>query len=260
MTAALSPLAAKIEEVCLNAWPALQEMHFDGWLLRFANGMTRRTNSVNVVREGVLTLAEKVSYCEEVYRRNGLATIFMILPVRDRTLDVFLDARGYVAVDETSTLYADFQLHPISAVTDHVVELLPDRPSAEWLAARAAFRGLSKTDGANLEKILRALAIPTVFASVRDDEGRIVSIAKGAVHTGVVCLNLVATDPHCFRRGYSRACVTAILKWARDEMGAQGACLQAVSNNTPAITLYRDLGFTEELYRYRYRVRPVHTV
>ena len=112
---------------------------------------------------------------------------------------------------------------------------------------------MSPADGAKLEKILDALAIPANFGAVRGSDGRIVSIAKGAVHRGIVCLNLVATDPAALRQGASRSCVTAILDWARRTHGVHGACLQVVSTNTPAIALYQQLGFTQELYRYHYR-------
>ena len=67
----MSALAARVEEVCLNAWPAPQELHYDGWLIRLADGQTRRSNSVNVLRDGMLPVEEKIDYCERVYRGHG---------------------------------------------------------------------------------------------------------------------------------------------------------------------------------------------
>jgi len=34
-------LSKRIEEASLNAWPALQHLLFDGWILRFSKGYTR---------------------------------------------------------------------------------------------------------------------------------------------------------------------------------------------------------------------------
>lgn len=246
-------LAARVEDVCLNAWPALQELHYDGWLIRLADGQTRRTNSVNVLHCGSRPIGEKIAYCEGVYRRHDLPCHFRILSIAERALDDELAARGYRAEDETTTLFMDFDANAPGNAPAHSVDLTSHAPSGEWLEARMNFQGGPAAERSKLEKILHQLAIPAVFAAVRDERGEIVSIAKGAVHDAIVCLNMVASDPAQLRRGYSRACVSAILRWAQREMGAQGACLQVVSQNWPAIQLYQSLGFAHELYRYHYR-------
>ncbi len=254
---ALTPLAARVEEVCLNAWPALQEIHYDGWLIRLADGQTRRTNSVNAVGIGSRPLDEKIQYCEAVYRRHALPACFRILSSAPRELEEALDACGYRAEAETSTLFMDFAEHSPPAAFDYAVEFAANAPSGEWMSARMRFHDHNPGERAKIERILQQLALPAVFALVRDAAGDIRSVAKGAVHDGIVCLNMVATDPTSLRRGYSRACVSAILRWAKDDLNAVGACLQVVSTNAPAIRLYQGLGFTHELYRYHYR-RPAH--
>lgn len=250
---ALTPLAARVEEVCLNAWPALQEIYYDGWLIRLADGQTRRTNSVNALAAGSRPLDEKIQYCEAVYRRHDLPPCFRILSSAPHELEDALDARGYQAEGETSTLFMNFAERPPPMNFDFAVEFAANAPTSEWMSARMRFQDHRADERAKIEKILQQLALPAVFAAARDERGDIRSIAKGAVHDGIVCLNMVASDPTCLRRGYSRACVSAILRWAQEELSAGGACLQVLSTNAPAIRLYESLGFVHELYRYHYR-------
>src|SRR6059058_4117680 len=66
----------RVEETCLNAWPALREVLLDGWVLRFSEGLTRRTNSANPLRP--VSHAD-LQACEMLYRRLGLPTIFRVL-------------------------------------------------------------------------------------------------------------------------------------------------------------------------------------
>ena len=53
-----------IEELSLSAWPPLQTMVLDGWVLRFAEGYTKRPNSVNPLYASTLGLAIVVSILE----------------------------------------------------------------------------------------------------------------------------------------------------------------------------------------------------
>jgi GNAT superfamily N-acetyltransferase len=53
----------------------------------------------------------------------------------------------------------------------------------------------------------------------------------------------VATDPDCRRRGYSRACMVAVLDWYR-ERGVRKVDLKATEAGEP---LYRSLGFVRSL-------------
>jgi N-acetylglutamate synthase len=247
-------LAARVEEVCLNAWPALQEVHYDGWLIRFADGHTSRVNSVNVLRDGALPVREKIAYCEALYRRHALRPHFRILSNAAAELDDALAAQGYLAKDETLTLFMDFAEHPLPEPA-FAVEIERNGPSAEWLAAYARIHEQDADAHLTLQKILRQLTLPGAYGIVRDESGEVRSIAKAAVHNGIVSLNMVATDRAARRQGLSNACVSALLNWARADLNATGACLQVVAANKPAIALYEKLGFDRELYRYHYRHR-----
>ncbi|MGZ5931845.1 MAG: GNAT family N-acetyltransferase [Rhizomicrobium sp.] len=248
-------LHARVEETCMNAWPALKEIFYDGWLIRLANGQTRRTNSVNVIGEGTRALGDKIAYCEDVYRAHSQPPYFRILSTGPKDLDLALDARGYAKEDETCTLFMNFhKSHPPDPDPSIALDIHEGRPKQEWLNAHRLLSRRTPEEAAALHAVLRSLAIPAFFGEARDEDGQIASVAYGAVHERMMCLNWVVTDPEQRRRGLSRATLSALLQRGR-EMGATGACLQVVAANVSAIRLYESLGFTCELYRYHYRVR-----
>lgn len=239
----------------MNAWPALKEIFYDGWLIRLANGQTRRTNSVNVIGQGSRALGDKIAYCEDVYRSHGQPSYFRILSTGAKELDAALDVRGYRREDETLTLFMNFRRHPPPAPdSEFEFDILEGRPSPEWLAAHRRLSRRSVAEAGALHAILEMLAIPAFFGEARDEDGQIASVAFGAIHERMMCLQWVVTDPEQRRRGLSRATLSALLRRGR-EMGATGACLQVVAANVSAIRLYESLGFRCELYRYHYRVR-----
>ena len=43
-------LSWRIEETCFNAFPSLRQVLFGNWLLRFADGVTRRVGDRRVLR------------------------------------------------------------------------------------------------------------------------------------------------------------------------------------------------------------------
>ena len=69
-----------IEEAALNAWPALQTHFYDGWLMRTANGYTKRANSVTPLYDAIATLPldEKIARVERYYRGAQQQPIFRL--------------------------------------------------------------------------------------------------------------------------------------------------------------------------------------
>jgi ribosomal protein S18 acetylase RimI-like enzyme len=245
-------LSASVEEACLNAWPALKEIFYDGWLIRLAKGETRRTNSVNVIGPGRYALDDKIAHCEAIYRAHGLPTYFRVRSNDDPVLEDVLEARGFRAEDDTRTLFMDFAETP-PEISPHTVEILEGMPTGEWLTAHERFCGRPPPKDGTRRRLLDLVALPVAFAATRDDNGRIVSVAYGALHDKLVSLQWVATDPARRREGLSRAVLSDLLMWA-ERRGAKGACLQVLDQNRAAIRLYEGMGFSRELYRYHYRV------
>jgi GNAT superfamily N-acetyltransferase len=251
----MSNLHEQVEETCMNAWPALKEVRYDGWLIRLANGATRRTNSVNVVGKGRRPLLEKIAYAESIYRAHGQPAYFRLLSTAAPELEQILDARGYRAEDETCTLYMNFAKHRPPKPDDAIfTDTHEGRPTREWLEAHRIHSRRTKEEAAVLHGVLDHVAVPAFFAEARGEGGEIASVAFCGIHEKLACVQWVVTDPAQRRMGLSHATLAALLTRARSA-GATGACLQVVAANAPAIALYERLGFDKELYRYHYRVR-----
>lgn len=246
-------LQRRVEEASLNGWPALRQVLFDGWVLRFSEGHTRRSNSVTPLTTGRHDLGDKIAQCEALYEQAGLPPIFRVTGLAEPGLDAALDTRRYTPAEDLScVLYMDFARH---APQRGGAFARGDRPTYDWLTAHTRATGNDAETQSAQRKILHALALPAVFTAAHGTDGRFGSLAFGAVHDRIVCVNLVVTHPTQRRRGLARAAVSEVLSWARDGAGAEGACLAVVAANAPAVALYRGLGFDTELYRYHYRRR-----
>jgi N-acetylglutamate synthase len=238
----------RVEEVCLNTWPALREVLVGGWLLRFSEGLTRRANSANAL--GALADIDP-SDCEALYRRLGQPAIFRVLTLLDPSIDQQLERRGYTAEGESCVLYND--LDSFEAAADPQVQLLME-PSVEWFAAMATLQEHTDEQARTYRKIVGRLAIPAAFASL-SVEGDLVAAAFGAMHRGLLCYESVVTSGQRRRQGYGRRVVRALAAWAK-EAGASAACLQVEAGNVRARALYDAMGLKTELYRYHYRREP----
>jgi ribosomal protein S18 acetylase RimI-like enzyme len=241
-------LSRRVEETSLNAWPALRQIVFDGWLLRFGDGHTRRANAVTALHAGVGDPREKIASCEALYRAQGLPTLFRLTSMSEPGLAPLLDELGYGSEGETRVLFADLAPH---RAAEHSRVELSSTPTDPWLAALAECHQYAEKQRLAARRILDALALPAIFAAARV-EGTIASVAFAAIHDGIASVNLVVTRKEHRRQGLSRQTLAAILAWAR-ENGATGACLGVEATNAPAIALYEALGFRTELYRYHYR-------
>ena len=238
----------RVEETCLNAWPALREVLLDDWVLRFSAGLTRRANSANPLRP---VSHVDLQACEALYRRAGLPTIIRVLSLIDPVVDDRLAKAGYTGEGESCVLYAP--IDDIAAALDPDVGLL-DEPTPEWFAAMAALQNHSTEQAATYRRIVGRLAIPAAFAAL-SDEGGAVALAYGALHNGLLCYESVITDRRRRRQGWGRRIIKALAAWARDK-GAVGACLEVEAHNAPARALYDAIGLKRELYRYHYRREP----
>ncbi len=241
-----------LEELSLNALPALHTVLLDGWVLRFAAGYTRRANSVNPLYPARRDLAQSVLACERAFAGQGLPTVFKLTPVAQPSdLDDFLAARGYAVQARTSVQTLSLASAP-PVHADPELEIGP-APTPEWLTAFYALAGIAPRHHPTLARMLTGLVLLGGFALLREN-GRPLACGLGVVQSGYLGLYDIATAPEARRRGLGRRLVAGLLAWGRQN-GAQTAYLQVMLDNVPARKLYAGLGF-HDVYPYWYRVQP----
>lgn len=242
-------MIAALEEISLNALPAIKTMFYDGWILRMSGGYTRRANSVQTFGACTQPLAQKIAYCERLYRDHGLpATFKMTAASQPPTLDQELEARGYRA--EASTSVQTCALAPFAlSRSEHVC--ICEKWSDEWFAEFCRMRALAPAQRADLEQLLRLIVPQTGYALLTDQDG-VRACGLGVVQEKHLGLFDIEVDQMARRRGYGKELVMQLLMWGKT-MGAETAYLQVSPGNEAAVKLYAQLGFVEQ-YRYRYRV------
>jgi len=248
------PAPIHVEEASLNAWPALQTYLFDGWLARFANGYTKRANSVTPLYPGALDLAAKIDQIERLYRRQNLPPIFRLPSFAEvGAVDGRLAARGYKKFDETSVQALDLSF--CFAVQSERAFILPGRSGMEsWLGSFHDLSGSNpqRADDATHQQMLRNIIGETGYM-VLMVEGEVVACGLAVANNGYVGIFDVVVAAEHRRRGYGTELMESLLDWAVNQY-ARYAYLQVMAANTPAINLYAKLKFTE-LYRYWYRAK-----
>lgn len=240
-----------LEELSLNALPALRTLHLDGWILRFGGGYSKRANSVSPLYPpaGALDLGKKIGICERLYQAQMLSPIFKLTSASyPDGLDQALATRGYQAIAPTSVQTLSLDDLPAPAGAD--LYGAPE-PSPTWLAAAARIGEIEAEGRVLLGQMLQQIAPPSRFLLLAVED-KAVACGYAVVKAGFVGLFQIGTDRRFRRRGYARLLTHHLLQWGRAQ-GAHTAFLQVTRENEPALRLYESLGFREH-YRYWYRI------
>jgi ribosomal protein S18 acetylase RimI-like enzyme len=210
-----------LEELELNAWPSLSSVLYDGWILRFGGGFTRRANSINPLYASSLPLGEKIDECEAAYARRNQPAVFKLTPAsQPPALDSALAGAGYEAQATTSVQVAD---------------LTSQAPTGD-------------------PAMLQSIVPPRAFATLRQD-GRPLALGLAVAERGYVGLSSIVTAVDVRNQGLGRRLVGHLLAWGQQH-GAHTAHLAVMRDNAPALRLYAGFGF-REAYCYWYRAKAL---
>jgi ribosomal protein S18 acetylase RimI-like enzyme len=251
-----------LEERGFNAWPAPRNVYFGGWVFRLGGGYTKRANSANSLggrqemrAESINAwtpardFAEVMAEAERFYATNGQPTIFRLTPLAGPDVDPLLAAAGYEALDPSTVMTAPLD----AACPDPRVELEP-RPTPAWLNGIAAAQGVAPSHRLIHDRIVQAIALPTVVATARIG-GNAAGFGLAVLDRGAVGLFDIVVRPEFRGVGLGRALTCALMALGRAE-GAKAAYLQVFDANLVARGLYERLGF-RAAYAYHYRRRAL---
>jgi ribosomal protein S18 acetylase RimI-like enzyme len=240
---------SEIEAHAHAALPPLNTEDFDGWQLRFADGHTRRANSVNVITESTLPLLDKITHCEASYFNRKQPCHFRLTPLADREMDAALSNCGYVLSDPTDVLIQHLEHQSLQSVNNDV--FIETKITTETLDTLGRLTNLSLPAQSVFMKMLKSSDLGLRFATIRRDN-KVVACGLGAVSTTLMGLFEFATDPDYRRQGLGALIVRRLLADAANS-GATTAYLQAVQSNTGGVEFWNRMGFTSRLYSYHYR-------
>ena len=235
----------------MNAWPSLQTMINNGWILRFAEGCTRRSNSINPIYSSDIDIEDHIRECEEIYTRQNLTVIFKLTEAcKPHDLDSYLDKKGYRCEAHTSV-----QLLELNTVEGNINEMteISDKLEYDW-ENRFYYMNKTKIDHQSTHgKIIRNIIPLKCFAKIRNNDNEVIACGLGVLEGEYLGLFDIVTDEKHRRKSYGKILVENMIIWGKMN-GAKTAYLQVMKNNEPALRLYSKLGFKEE-YSYWYRVK-----
>ena len=239
----------QIEELTFNAWHPLQTTFYDGWILGFSNGYTRRANSVQALYTSTLPLDGKIDYCEAQYAARGQNTVFKLTGAEQPPdLEVALIRRGYAADAHTSVQTRSLMDEVIEVNGDEVE--IEHKVSDDWMNDFCRLSAVDERHKPTMKAMHRSI-VPQAGCFRLNHEGETVALGLGVIERGYVGLFDIVTDAQFRNRGLGSMLILSILKWAQTK-GAHTAHLGVMLNNAPASHLYHKIGF-REIYRYWYR-------
>ncbi|MEM8863891.1 MAG: GNAT family N-acetyltransferase [Chloroflexota bacterium] len=242
-----------IEELSLNALPCLQQILDEGWILRFAEGYTKRANSITPLYSHDGDLVSKIERCERAYRELNLKPIFRITnESRLEKLDRTLAELGYVKQDWVSVRVKKISSPDFSADSD-LKATLDREVSEEWLDRYVHAANVPVQHWNTLSTMLDIIPHSTCYAMLKK-RSLFCSCGLGVLAKNYLGLYFVATTKQQQGKGYAQKLISAMLQWGQDN-GATQAYVQVETKNLRAINLYNKLGFVEA-YQYFYRTKP----
>jgi len=248
MMAAASPeKVADLELLAHRTWPCRKEEKQGDWVLREADGFTRRANSCLAIGDCGFSLEEAVAKVESWFRSRELEPCFKITSAAPDGLDAHLVDKGWSIATPSIVMIRKLGQESSSLPGELTASAIP---ASDWL------RTVSLWDSETPDKSRRHRELAQRIHTA--------GFLRWTTSEGVLAVGLVAMDgvesylydvvvhPERRGRGIGRAFCQAAMDWAAS-CGTRSMALQVLETNAVGQKLYSNLGFQEH-HRYHYRV------
>jgi ribosomal protein S18 acetylase RimI-like enzyme len=230
----------ELERLLAETWPAPETAELGGWVLRYAEGFSRRANSALALTAPPGGLEPALEAVETWYdARDARPLVSLAGPVTKR-LDEELAERGWEAEGGAVVM-----TKPLEGVVYEGEAVVVDEPGAAMLeqvgrgTPEIAARILGSGPGRGYAEIRRG--------------SELAARGRGAIAGDIVAITSIGTLPAFRRQGLGTEVLNALEAWGHAN-GARRAALQVETDNEAAIAMYARLGDAER-YRYWYRGR-----
>jgi ribosomal protein S18 acetylase RimI-like enzyme len=242
-------LIQALETRLINAWPAFEVEVAEGWILRFAEGYSKRANAATPLIPGAELDPALIEHMLMSFEERAVAPCFRLTGIEDRRCEDMLAAKGLVDFDPSLCLMA-----PLGLELDRdPAVIIRGAAKTAWITAAASAYGGEKANAERLGRIVRLIRQPAAFATLSlDSEDAAWGLA--VAERGYVGLYDIVVSPDLRGIGLGRRVVASLMAWGCGE-GAHTAYLQVREENEIARSLYVALGFGTA-YRYTHRVMP----
>lgn len=242
------PLVRRLEAVGFRAWPAASVVYDGSWQVRLTGGHpSKRLNClVPLDPSDHRDMAARLDKAGKRFEAHGRRLVVRETPLAPPQLLDHLAGEGWRVFETADVLTVDLTRLELPDTLDY----LPSHDIGRFIDVSLAVEGDDVSLKPALVEILNSIKPPSGFFMKQDPVEGPVAVALCVQDNDLAGILSFAVAKTHRRGGIGTEIFSSALRWARIS-GARTAWLQVVSNNEPALALYRKFGF-RKAYEYRY--------
>ena len=245
----------RFSEFLMNSWPASDYYFLNGWILRFNDGVTSRSNSVFPIRYtgNQNTLEDDIDMVEQAYGAHGLLPVYTMPEFHEpKNLKSKLLECGYHTFDHTNALGIKVTEVIMTDINNEFKYELYDDRGIEFSNLLSRFSHRNEKDQVVIKEITDRIIIPKkkfILAKVQEEAvGTLIAVLTPQ---GFLYIGDVLVHPEYRRQKLATSMFMKMLsEWAIPN-NVKFVWLQVETKNIGALNLYRNLGM-KKIYDYYY--------